>query len=140
MHAMDLLLATAAVLAVPALLWAAVWLSFRSERAFHRALARHEDLDDAQFYEQYDAGTNVPQDVVRRLRPVYCSFFGIDAFKKLRPSDRPPEIDELDTVQLVRDIEREFCVKVPDAESEGLSGSFDSIARYLAERLTIDDR
>ena len=74
---------------------------------------------------------NVHADVPRRLRPIYGTFFVIDA-TRLRPTDRPPETTDIDTVGLVRDIEAEFDVTIPDADAENIDGSFDSIVRYLA--------
>ena len=88
-------------------------------------------MDDLTFYGSFYASTDVPADVPRRLRPIYGTFFGIDA-TRLRPTDRPPETTDIDTVGLVRDIEAEFDVTIPDVDAEDIDGSFDSIVRYLA--------
>ena len=78
------------------------------------------------------AETNVPADIVCRLRPMYCKVFDLEV-ENLRPQDRPPEIAELDLVDFVQDIEIEFGVKISDNDAEHIDGSFDAIARYLAE-------
>ena len=108
-----------------------VWHSLASERAFHREWKLRHPMDDLTFYESFYESTGVPVDIPRRLRPIYGKFFGIDA-TRLRPTDRPPEIVDIDTVGLVRDIEAEFDVTIPDADAENMDGSFDSIVRYLA--------
>jgi len=110
-----------------------VWLSFASERAFHRELKLREPLDDEGFYQYFYASTGVPADIPKRLRPIYGKFFGIDP-TRLRPMDRPPEIVEIDLVDLVREIEAEFDLTIPDADAENVDGSFDSIVRYLTAR------
>lgn len=108
-----------------------VWLSFASERTFHRTLKRRDPMDDMTFYESFYASTDVPADIPRRLRPIYANFFGIDE-ARLWPTDRPPEIVDVDTVDLLREIEIEFDVSMSDADAERIDGSFDSIVRYLA--------
>jgi acyl carrier protein len=96
-------------------------------------VANREPLDDTQFFGAFYANTDVPADTPRRLRPIYSKFFDIE-MGKLRPDDRPPEIADLDTVDLVRDIETEFDIAVPDKDAEQIDGSFDSIVRFLSER------
>lgn len=108
------------------------WLSFASERAFHRQLYSREPMDDNRFYDSYYAERQIPEDIPRRLKPIYGKYFGIDPMK-LRPADRPPEMDDLDTVDLVNAIEREFRVTISDKDAERIDGSFDSIVQYLAE-------
>ena len=109
------------------------WLSFASERVFHRGLKRREPLDDETFYQSFYSFSNVPADIPRRLRPIYGKVFGIDP-AKLRPEDRPPEMDDIDNVGLVREIEAEFDVTISDADAETIDGSFDSIVQYLTTR------
>ena len=107
------------------------WLSFGSERRFRRAIASRATLDDREFVSPFYAGSQIPTDIPLRLRPIYCRYFNIE-IGKIRPSDKPPEISDLDTVDLVRQIEVEFGVAIPDKDAEGVDGSFDSIVRYLA--------
>ena len=104
--------------------------SFWQERKFRRELRARIPLDDDQFSFQFYADTDVPADIVRRLRPIYCRFFDIEP-AKLRPLDRPPEMDDLDTVDLIRNIEAEFSLVISTGDAERIDGSFDSIARYL---------
>ena len=105
-----------------------VWFSFRKERAFTRELAQRALQAPAEFASFYS--TPEEREIALRLLPIYSSFFGIEA-GKLRPDDRPPEIVEIDTVELVLEIEAEFGVSIPDRAAEGLNGSFDSIVQYL---------
>jgi hypothetical protein len=109
----------------------AVWLSFRSERMYRRELAERGSLNGDEFYKQYYADSGIPEDVPGRLRPIYSRFFDIED-GKLRPHDRPPEMNDLDTVDLVREIEAEFQIAISDKDAEQIDGSFDSIVRYLA--------
>lgn len=108
------------------------WISMAPERRFRREVASRAPLDEAEFIRQFYADGSVPADIVVRLRPIYCRYFDIE-IGKLRPTDRPPEIVELDTVELVRKIEREFSLTIPDRDAENIDGSFDSIVRYLAQ-------
>lgn len=111
----------------------ATWISFWPERKFRREFAQREPLDDAQFFNKFYAETNVAADIVCRLRPIYCKFCDLQV-EKLRPQDRPWQIVELDTVDLIRELEVEFGVAISDKDAEGIDGSFDSIARYLASQ------
>jgi acyl carrier protein len=111
----------------------AAWISFAPERRLWHEFARRDPLDDSEFIRQCYGDSNVPLDIPVRLRPIYGAHFGMDV-GKLRPSDRSPDIDELDTVDLVRQIEQEFGLTFPDQDAESLDGSFDSIVRYLASR------
>lgn len=111
----------------------ATWISFWPERRFYRELKLREPLSDCEFFRQFYADTDVPADLVRRLRPIYCKLFYIDP-AKVRPLDRPPLLDDLDTSDLVHEIEAEFGLAIPHEHSEPLDGSFDSIVRYLAQR------
>jgi acyl carrier protein len=114
-----------------ATLW--TWISFWPERRFRKELAKRERIDDATFVREFYSATDVPEDIPRRLKPIFCDFFQIE-LGKLRPDDRPPEIVELDTIQLILDIEKEFGVSIPDKDAEQINGSFDSLVRYLASR------
>jgi hypothetical protein len=109
----------------------ATWASFIPERRFHRQYAARPRLDDDQFFQAYYAESDVSLDIVRRLRPIYAGFFELDP-TQLHPLDRPPELIELDTADLLESIEKEFRVSMNDSDAEQLDGSFDSIARYLA--------
>ena len=127
---------SAAAVGVLAIATIATWISFSPERKFRREYEQRESLADAQFFNKFYAETNVPADIACRLRPIYCKFFDLDV-GKLRPQDRPPEYVELDMIDLVRDIETEFSVKISDDDAEHIDGSFDSIARYLAKRRSV---
>ncbi|MBI3467668.1 MAG: acyl carrier protein [Planctomycetes bacterium] len=129
--------ATAAVVGFCLFVAIASWLSFAPDRRFRRELAGRAPLDDEQFFAKFYAGTRVDPDVPRRLRPIYCEVFGIDV-EKMRPTDRPPLVCEIDTSELVTDIEQEFGVAISDEEAEGIDGSFDSIVRFLSERQVRD--
>jgi acyl carrier protein len=111
----------------------ATWISFWPEQQFRREFSQRQLLDDGRFFDEFYAHTNVPAEIVRRLRPIYCKFFDLEV-GKLRPQDRPPEIADLDMIDLVQAIETEFGVTISDNDAEHINGSFDSIARYLAER------
>jgi hypothetical protein len=124
---------SAAGVGVFAIATMATWISFGNERKFRREFAQREPLDDARFFNEFYAATNVAADIVCRLRPIYCSHLDLE-IGKLRPQDRPPEIVELDGIELIQDIEAEFGVTISDKDAEHIDGSFDSIARYLASR------
>jgi hypothetical protein len=125
---MEFVFGTVVIVFVSALLWFSIRWD-RSERAFRRELAARLTIDSNEFIAFYS--TPVERAIAFRLLPIYADFFGIDP-GKLRPADRPPEIVELDTVELVLDIEAEFNISIPDRDAEGINGSFDSLVQYLA--------
>jgi hypothetical protein len=121
-------------LAVLALIAGVVtWFWYAPERRYWREVARREPLDDAEFIRQFYADGAVPAEIILRLRPLYCRMFGFE-IGKLRPTDRPPALNELDTTDFVWEIEEEFGIDIPDQDAENIDGSFDAIVRYLASR------
>ena len=113
---------------LPALVWS--WIS--SEWQFRSEMATRPPLDVALFYRQLYKSTDIPEDIPRRLKPIYGRFFNLDV-TKLRPADRPPEIAERDNSVLIREIEEEFGMTFSDRDLERINGSFDSIVQYLAK-------
>ncbi len=109
-----------------------MWWSCRKERSFLREYKSREAQGDAAFYEEYYRDSDVPDDIPRRLRPIYAGFFGLDPLR-LQPWDRPPEIGEMDAAQLVDAIEREFGMSISDKDAESIDGSFNSIVQYVAK-------
>ena len=123
-----------AIVVVAAVALTATCLLLWPEFAFQRELKQRRPLDDVQFYRTFYADTSVPDDIPRRVRPIYCDYFNLE-MAQLRPWDRPPEITERDTSDLVRKIEAEFGITIHDKDAENIDGSFDSIVKYLAARL-----
>ena len=105
-----------------------VLLVFMRESRFHREYNARESMDDEKFYQSFYATTQIHADIPLRLRPIYARFWGIDPLK-LRPLDCPPEIVDIDTVELVQEIEREYDVSISDDDAEKIDGSFDSIVQ-----------
>lgn len=117
----------------------AAWITNWPEHKFRKELSQREPMDDAAFFREFYSASGVPEDIPRRLKPLFCEFFQIEP-GKLRPVDRPPEIVELETVDLIRDIEKEFEVSISDKDAEQISGSFDSIVQFLASRRGLTDK
>jgi acyl carrier protein len=105
---------------------------FSRERAFDRAIAEREPLDCDAFFDAFYPDRRL-HDIVGRLRPIYCDFFSVDP-AKLRPQDRPPIMDDLDTSELVDEIEKAFSISIPPEDCEALDGSFESVVLYLVDR------
>ncbi len=103
------------------------------EYAIRYRISRRTPLEDDPFFETFYSAVGVPADIPRRLRPIYARFFALDPLK-IRPADRPPDIEDADTSELVTAIEREFGVSFGDADLEHIDGSFDSIVQYLASQ------
>lgn len=120
------------LLAIVAIASVAAWISFWPERKFRKELSQREPIDDATFFREFYSASGIPEDIPRRLKPLFCEFFQIEP-GKLRPADRPPEIVELDTVDLIRDIEKEFVLSISDKDAEQINGSFDSIVQYVVK-------
>jgi acyl carrier protein len=114
------------LIAAVALAWMMAW----PERRFRRELASRAPMDADQFLQSFYGKSEVPPDIPRRLRPIYARFFELDE-TRLRPFDRPPELDEIDEVELFDEIEGEFGVVISDKDAENIEGSFDSIVQYL---------
>lgn len=109
------------------------WIMSWPERRFRRELASRAPMDADQFHQSFYAKSEVPADIPRRLRPIYARFFELDE-TRLHPFDRPPELDEIDEVDLFEEIEGEFGVAISDKDAENIDGSFDSIVQYLTAR------
>lgn len=122
-----------ALIAIVAAIMLVTCITSRCERRFRRELAQRGPLDDDQFFQAFYARSEVEPDIPRRLRPIYCQFFDMDV-TKLRPLDRPPEICEIDTSELVHYVEAEFGTTISDKDAEQIDGSFDSIVRYIARQ------
>jgi hypothetical protein len=123
----------AVIVAILVIATIATWISFWPDRKFRREMASREPLDDTEFFTQFYADSDVPPEIIRRLRPMYCKSFDVEV-AKLRPHDRPPLLADLDLVHFMEDIETEFGVSISDIDAERIDGSFDSIARYLASQ------
>lgn len=137
-----LLLERARTKKAPEVRWSDLLHFKDDEREYQCKLDTREDLTAEEFYRRYYEGTGVPEDIVLRLLPIYCEHVQVPA-AKLRPDDWPPQLAELDCVDMVRAIEQEFRIAVSDSQwqdmrqtERGEAGSFDSLARYLAQRVT----
>jgi len=116
-----------------------VHLAKAPRRRFRRDFAAREPLDAETFVATYYAGTNVSADVVRRLRPLYAREFGLSP-ERLRPADNPRMMfDRTDDVSLIRSIEAEFEITFSGEDVAELSGTLDSLMRYVARKTSPPD-
>lgn len=117
-----------------------------TERAYREKFRQRPRLDDDAFFEQLYSQTDVPRDVVVRLRRACRESLGIDpAF--LRPEDNLAMIwDDVDFGDVLYHVGRSFKVKIPPETALAapfqykgkpgtgeINGTFDSLARYLAK-------
>jgi len=123
-----------------------LWGLSASERAYHEMLRQRPRLDDDAFFEQFYSKTNVPKDIVVRLRLACCESLGIDP-AVLRPEDNLAMIwDDIDFCDVLYRVGRKFKMKIPPDTALGapfqykgkpctgeIDGTFDSVARYLAK-------
>jgi hypothetical protein len=117
-----------------------------TERAYREKFRQRPRLDDDVFFEQFYSQTDVPRDVVVRLRLACHESLGIDP-AVLRPEDNLAVIeDDVDFGDVLYRVGRKFKMKIPPGTALGapfqyegkpctgeIDGTFDSLARYLAK-------
>jgi len=115
------------------------------ERDYREKFRQRPRLDDEVFFEQFYSQTDVPKDVVVRLRLACRESLGIDP-AVLRPEDNLAVIeDDVDFGDVLYRVGRKFKMKIPPEalaapfQHKGkpctgeIDGTFDSLARYLAK-------
>jgi hypothetical protein len=72
-----------------------------------------------------------------RLRKLFARELG-SPWERLLPTDKPEDVyHDLDFAELVSDAQEEFAVSVSTDEIGELDGSFDSLVRCVASKLTL---
>ena len=103
------------------------------DEKYERVLSEREPMSAAEFYSAFYSDTNIPNDLVLRLRPVLAASLGVDESKLMPHDDWPPVCNELDCTDVIETLEREFDVQFSVRDLERLDPSFDSLVRYLAD-------
>jgi hypothetical protein len=111
----------------------------RAEREFRRSLAERLQLDDDAFYDAYYAyyaKSEIPRHVPVRLREMLQDAVGFE-FGGLRPDDGLiVATDELDWSDIFYRMQREFAVPIPKEAWSEFDGTFDSLVKMVAKRIT----
>ena len=123
------------VVGVPFALLLVFLLKPEKERAFERELKGRRELDDDAFFETFYGTTDIPRCIPIRLRRIYVDELGA-LWSKVTPRDNLELVyDDIDLDDLVEEIRQEFAVPFPLKELVLLDGSFDSVVKYLAEKV-----
>ena len=106
-----------------------------TDRERLRKLAARPRLSEDEFYDCFYSRSEVPRDIPIRLRRLWADELG-DEWYGVEPGDKPEEILWwLDLADLYRAAAEEFRINIRKADWRAIDGSFDSLVRYLAERL-----
>jgi acyl carrier protein len=107
----------------------------RHEQAFERELKGRPLMDDETFYQSHYGGTYIPREIPIQLRRLFAAQLG-DPWARVQPADKPADVyHDLDFAELVVDAQEEFGVSISINEMRELDGSFDSLAKVVAEKL-----
>ncbi len=105
-----------ALLAVGAVL---AWLldpNRRREREFTAELATREPVSDEELFARYYAAGEAAADAPGRVRRVFARHMDYPADKLLPDDDLLFFWDELDMIDLIRDLEREFGIEITNTD------------------------
>ncbi len=108
-------------------------LLIRPRRALREFDLRRE-LDDQEFVRTFYASSDIDPQVPLRIRRLLAKQLG-QRWMRVLPTDCIPEIDdELDFVELVKELEGEFQITIPEREWKLLDGSFESLVQCVARK------
>ena len=112
----------------------AIWAHLDSEWAFACDVRSREPIDDETFWAANYKKSGIPFEVATTVRRIYGEQLGHD-YRKLRASDFDPAMLEIDTVEMVLEIEEALGVGVSDDEAGETRGSIDGIVQLFARNL-----
>lgn len=92
-------------------------------------------MNDDEFYSRYYAGTKVSQHVAVRIRHLLAEAGGYCPEQLIPDDDLSYRLRDLEGVELVLELEREFAIHVSPEASEKLRFEIDSVARFVASKL-----
>jgi hypothetical protein len=102
---------------------AIVWFfhpGIRRERQFKAELAARESISDEELFRHYFASNGVAPDVPGRVRRIFAKHTQYPADKLLPDDDLMFVWHEMDSTDLVRDVDREFGIEITGAEAESV--------------------
>lgn len=118
------------------LMWREDFEGMRSEWQFNRECKRRDRLTSGEFFDHFYGASGVPKDVIARLLELHARIWGVDS-ELIRPQDNYPQITGhfVDAESTFLAFAMEFGIEIPGTDVSRISGTFDSFARYLSERL-----
>jgi hypothetical protein len=110
------------LIAVVAVLVGLLDPNLRRGRDYAKKLAAREAVTEDELFVRYFDENDVTPDVPGRVRMLFAKHMGYRADKMLPDDDLMFFWYDLDMIELVRDLEREFGIAISDADLEGVSG------------------
>jgi acyl carrier protein len=104
-----------------------------AEYAFRVAVRSRAPMDDETFWATSYKKSGIPYEIATTVRRVYGERLGHDPLK-LRAADFDPAMWDIDTVELVLEVEDAFGISICDSEAETTSGSIDSLVQLVARK------
>lgn len=101
---------------------------------FAKEVRSREPVDDQTFWATSYKKEGISFEIATTVRRVYGEQLGHDPLR-LRADDFDPALLEIDSIELVIEVEQALDVSISDDESERISGSIDSIVRLVARKL-----
>jgi acyl carrier protein len=101
---------------------------------FAKEVRSREPIDDETFWAISYKKSGIPFEIAATVRRIYGEQLGHDP-TKLRAEDFDPAIWEIDTIELVMEVEEEFGISISDREAEQTWDSIDSIVQLVARKL-----
>ena len=108
-------------------------------REFRRMLSERPALDDDTYYRNFYEGSEIPKDVLVRLRR--CVWHLDRLIDRVIPSDHVYLLDdEFDFSVVVWLAEKEFGIRFDKSEYEQLDGTFDNLIRLVQKKINSECR
>lgn len=108
-------------------------------REFRRRLKERRALSDDEFYARYYEGSGIPRDIPGRLRRVLLVVDPL--LERVIPSDFLYLVDdEMDYVEVLYIVEREFGIHFAAVDYKDIDGSFDNLVHQIHMRLNPETR
>jgi hypothetical protein len=129
--------------AFTACFWVLWWLlasEYRKIRIFETELHQRTPISDEEFATCYSLGGRDAPDVASRVRRVFAEHTGYPAEKILPDDDFWRFVADLDADALLKALEQEFAVTVPDAEAASMSPTVRSVSLAMAKLVQGSDQ
>jgi hypothetical protein len=117
-----------------------VWLfdwSFRRGRAFMAELTARLPVPDDKLFDQYFANEEMGIDIPWRVRRIFAKHMNYPANKLLPDDDLSFFWNDLDMIDLIRDLELEFGIEFTDADISSVPNcTIRAVSRLVSHKLS----
>lgn len=108
-------------------LWTSIGEPWQKRRKLEKAFSGRSSLSSDDFYTTYFSTSGIDRDVVIKIKEIFHENIGADLSKLSAEDDFSKELkfiwdyDSMASVQIVIDLEKEFNIKITDAEASEMN-------------------